>query len=944
MHKDTQELYLIVGAEATKAELLLRHRDLSDISGTAGLHDASGSDVNFSMRIDEDGNIVSNDSSLTFTPVYNNLGDFFTPVTAEAITGFNETAVCFKVGNPKSELYFSDECGLKGTEYMASGVPIKLFQPKVFSMYHGLIEPESSNYTNAETVTSQLYYQKDTGNLDIVEVRPYGQGFHSIGYGGDTETVSGETLVYTITDHLGNTVNLDTNNKFNASDNTKYTIQVKATKPGYIDSNEVTYILTQQRSYYVNSATGDDANDALSSDRAVMTLGQVFKLAGKATGDSDHRPRDNASMKDDDCFVTVYLNGSFTADTITLDGSDGHGKNNVFLYFKKDPAATTAPIIKVDSSQQITIQGQVRVFDNIEIKSPVNVAQYNANGSFNASFRLYDTSKVIVNDADNPAILVNMSASNVRFSINDTATVTNSGGIGVKVQKCHIEMNGGTIKDCGASGVYVTGNNGKFIMNSGTITGCKGTATTIGTTTVYYGGGVYVENSATFEMKGGDITENTCSYIAAGVYVCKSSKFTMSGGNIISNTANSCGGGVSLATNSTFTMSGGTISGNECMNSDDSKAINGGGIYAVQSTITISGGTISDNTAKIGGGIYAYKGNFSMSGGTISGNTATQNGGALHVSGDGSTILSAYIYGNAVIGNSSKNSAATTGDYSNKAEQGGGICVGKGAEVYIGYKPPATTDGNRVVDNNCNVNIAYNLATSKGGGICVDEGGTLDMVNSTVKYCRAESNAADSFGGGISNSGTMTISGKTIITGNIVHNITTKVAKGGGIWVGNNATDTNLNISGNVEISNNKSTVPDGDINSATDGGGGIYIGTNGTCTITTSVGETVKITGNTAHGYGGGIMVWNKLTIKGKVEITDNSTQGKANSGGGGICVNKTTDDGVAGSCTFEGGASVTMNGNSVAGGQKGANVLVFKSAGATFDNTSAITGVEEM
>ena len=922
----------------------MRHRDLSDISGTVGLHDASGSDVNFSMRIDEDGNIVSNDSSLTFTPVYNNLGDFFTPVTAEAITGFNETAVCFKVENPKSELYFSDECGLKGTEYMASGVPIKLFQPKVFSEYHGLIKPESSNYTNAETVSSQLYYQRDTGNLDIVEVSPYGQGFHSIGYGGDTETVGGETLVYTITDHLGNTITLDSNNKFNASDNTKYTIKVKATKPGYIDSNEVTYILTQQRSYYVNSATGDNANDALSSDRAVKTLGQVFKLAGKATGDSDHRPRDNASMKDGDCFVTVYLNGSFTADTITLDGSDGHGKNNVFLYFKKDPAATTAPIIKVDSSQQITIQGQVRVFDNIEIKSPVNVAQYNADGSFNASFRLYDTSKVIVNDADNPAILVNMNAGNVRFSINDTATVTNSGGIGVKVQKCHIEMNGGTIKDCTASGVYVTGSSGKFIMNNGTITGCKGTATTIGTTTVYYGGGVYVENSATFEMKGGDITENTCSYIAAGVYVCKSSKFTMSGGNIISNIANSCGGGVSLATNSTFTMSGGTISGNECTNTDDSKAINGGGIYAVQSTITISGGTISDNTAKIGGGIYAYKGNFSMSGGTISGNTATQNGGALHVSGDGSTILSAYIYGNAVIGDSSKTSAATSTAHSNKAGQGGGICVGKGAEVYIGYKPPATTGGNSVVDNNCNVNIAYNLATSKGGGICVDEGGTLDMVNSTVKYCRAESTSGDSFGGGISNSGTTTISGKTIITGNIVYNSTTKVAKGGGIWVGNNNAVTNLDISGNVVISNNKSTVHDGDINSASDGGGGIFLGNNSFCTIDTTGTDTVKITGNLAHGYGGGIKVWNSLIIKGNCEITGNSTQGKANSGGGGICVDKVaSDDKAQGICTFENNASVTMN-NSVADGQNGANVLVQSTATFTNNTGATYSGVVEI
>ena len=121
------------------------------------------------------------------------------------------------------------------------------------------------------------------------------------------------------------------------------------------------------------------------------------------------------------------------------------------------------------------------------------------------------------------------------------------------------------------------------------------------------GGGIYIEQSASFTMKGGEISnnksENSNSIVAygGGVYVKgqaggTSASFTLENGTIKNNTAY-FGGGVVLNNGGIFNMQGGTIEGNH--------ATNDGGGVGVQGIMKMTGGTISGNTASgKGKGVY----------------------------------------------------------------------------------------------------------------------------------------------------------------------------------------------------------------------------------------------------------------------------------------------------------------------------------------------------
>ena len=248
-------------------------------------------------------------------------------------------------------------------------------------------------------------------------------------------------------------------------------------------------------------------------------------------------------------------------------------------------------------------------------------------------------------------------------------TANNGGGV------CNtgtFNMKGGVISGntAGNNGGGVYNNNSAapssiFTMSAGTIE--KNKADT--------GGGVFnggtSNEKCTFAMQGGSITENTATKDGGGV--CNHGAFTMSDGTIEENTAkNGTGGGVYIYETGTFTMSGGeaTIIRNS--------ASNGGGVYN-KGTVEMSGGNIIGNTAtEDGGGVYTQgtfritddmakiEGNisstdgggvyvdenssFSMNGGSITGNTANEDGGGVYNSGS-FTMSAGKITNNTVIGN-----------------------------------------------------------------------------------------------------------------------------------------------------------------------------------------------------------------------------------------------------------------------------------------------------
>jgi hypothetical protein len=156
-----------------------------------------------------------------------------------------------------------------------------------------------------------------------------------------------------------------------------------------------------------------------------------------------------------------------------------------------------------------------------------------------------------------------------------------------------------------------------------------------------------VDNSATFNMEGGTITESTGSHTGA-VFLGSNGNntFNMTGGIIFKNHAtsthasNNLGGAVFFGdananSPNRFTMTGGTISENDSVAGPGGIRLGGYGIFEM------SGGIISNNSGKNTGGVYVVSNNgsatFTMTGGVIYGsddpdfaNTSTNGGATLY--------------------------------------------------------------------------------------------------------------------------------------------------------------------------------------------------------------------------------------------------------------------------------------------------------------------------
>ena len=137
----------------------------------------------------------------------------------------------------------------------------------------------------------------------------------------------------------------------------------------------------------------------------------------------------------------------------------------------------------------------------------------------------------------------------------------------------------------------------------------------------YYGGGVYVETGASFELAGGTI------------YACG-----------VQSGANQAFGGGIYAEGGSVTMTGGAI--RNCVVSTDYGA-SGGAIYAKAGSVTMSGGVISGCSAMDGGGILTSGCTVRITGGRIENCKASGRGGGLYIGdhADQISVLDAAISG-----------------------------------------------------------------------------------------------------------------------------------------------------------------------------------------------------------------------------------------------------------------------------------------------------------
>ncbi len=394
---------------------------------------------------------------------------------------------------------------------------------------------------------------------------------------------------------------------------------------------------------------------------------------------------------------------------------------------------------------------------------------------------------------------------------------------------------GGTLNlcNCKSSGSLTGGGSnavlvyGAFNMYSGTITGFTPTAN----------GGVFLYENCTFTMAGGKISNNTSQNgTGGGVYVNENCTFTMTGGTISENTAPRGGGGV--YNKGTFTMIDGTISKNT------SSERNGGGVEGSGGTITMEGGRISENNALwSGGGVCISDGKFIMSGGEIIKNKSTQKDG-------GGIFLEVNSTFKMTDGTISDNTSATNGggisifDDSVLEMSGGKIISNTAAEdgggAYI-HTGKFTMTGGTVSKN----------TAEKGGGVqCIYYYGHDNQFSMSGSNCIISENTANSYGGGVCNEATFTMT-DAVISGNTVTN-----GNGGGVcnWYGGI-----FSMTGGKIISN-----------TATDGGG-VYLNENAQFTMTGG-----SISENTAAAKGGGVYhgatdTYGKFTIDGKSDISSN-------------------------------------------------------------------------
>lgn len=319
-----------------------------------------------------------------------------------------------------------------------------------------------------------------------------------------------------------------------------------------------------------------------------------------------------------------------------------------------------------------------------------------------------------------------------------------------------LNLNGFTVTKTGNGSVIVISNGSTFTLTdlseekTGTVTG--GSAEN--------GGDVYVGENCTFNMSGCKISNCTAqnkggavaAYSGSTVNICENSEITENvslgdGGAIYAeNSAVNVNGYSVIQNNRAENHSGGAIyAGNSsnvtidyCVISENTANGNGGGVYALNSAVTMENGSVNSNNAVFGGGIYIHSSELVMNDGEIWDNKASNFGGGVMVQ-IGSGASSATINGGSISNNIAEND--TNG--------GGGFWV-NGSSI---YSATLTVNGGQISNN-----IAKN---GYGGGIRLQNSYAHLNLNGGIVM----SNSA-LLGGGIYNSGNLTVTGAPHIYSN----------------------------------------------------------------------------------------------------------------------------------------------------------------------------------
>ena len=544
------------------------------------------------------------------------------------------------------------------------------------------------------------------------------------------------------------------------------------------------------------------------------------------------------------------------------------------------------------------------------------------------NYYLTDNVTLTENEAWKPAdgVVLCLNGKSIQASGNfDVITVNN----GVTFTLCDCKSSGSTGKvthsNGTGSGVYV---NGTFNMYGGSISG----------NSAIYGGGVRIERTIknpVFNMYGGEITNNKAASsggFGGGVYV--NGTFTMSGGSITKNTVSDTkgiyyGGGVYVSESATFTVSGTVnITGNTAENGNANNVFLPFGDQSLKSfTIGEAGlapgssigvatnmapdpgyhltvATLSEGAAYIEGTIisdrtggYAIKAkgnNINLYNG-LPHEHYRCNGKDVETGGDKCTGIGGHTE-EGVLSFKAWTSATklptTSGEYyltkdvtldsawsikSIGGEQvrfvlclnGHSIRLKAGVNDYV----INVGAGGTLALCDCNGSKAGNgtiTGSTKASGVYIDKAGAFVMYGGSISGNGTGVTNKDLFqmyGGSITGNdcGVDNLTGTfTMYDGSIVGNQNTKnnsYGKGGGVCVESGAFDMHGgSITGNAVSGSYQSY------------GGGVFVDSG--CRFTMDGGS---ITGNTAGDYGGGVYVNSTaFTVSGDVTISGNTASSK--------------------------------------------------------------------
>ncbi|MCD8208576.1 MAG: hypothetical protein LUD72_11605 [Bacteroidales bacterium] len=485
-----------------------------------------------------------------------------------------------------------------------------------------------------------------------------------------------------------------------------------------LDGKDAVFTMSEEASLKENSAGGPGG--------AVYMYGDDAKLV---MNDSADISSNIASSSGGGIFVyrgTFEMNGGSVNDNTATTKMDGDGGGGVFVDGKSHLESVNDFAVFVMRDGEINNNKSGRDAGGVKVDCGTFTMH---GGSIDGNNANYNGGAVHIGYAFGTFTMSGGEICNNYASGLGGAVCINNGTFTMSGEDSEIGYNtsGG-----GGAGVYINSSDAKFEMSGGMIVGNDNSG---GGTSGNSGGGVYL-NSGTFEMSGGEISENKTMWGGAGVYIWRSNTsnsdygvFTMTDGDIHDN-SNTHGSGPGVFVYiGTFNMEGGYIRDNVAMGTDayggglyvdqssaqfnlcggeisgNESYASGGGVYVANGTLKMSGGSIISNaTSGAGGGVYVASGTFEMSGGEISLNTASGNGGGVYSKATfnltGGTIGGFETDGGEIV------------SLGNTAENGGGIYIYSGT---FSIEDPAE--------------VCYNSAKNTCGGIYYNSSGTISDRN-----------------------------------------------------------------------------------------------------------------------------------------------------------------------------------------------------------------------